>query len=91
MGSLSPTLPCNIMGLLWEPEFGESKPSISSYVSSSFSPSSSSSSHGMVKELRSARAEMRVNQDREKKKRIRQGRKEGEGGGGMRIKHVKRK
>lgn len=44
----------------------------------------------MVKELRSARAEVGMNQDGEKNKRIRQGRK-GEGGGGMRIKHVKRK
>ena len=45
----------------------------------------------MVKELRSVRAEMGMNQDRVKRKRIRQGRKKGEGGGGMRIKHVKRK
>lgn len=90
MGSFSPILPGKMTGLPWEPEFGASKPSISSYVSSS-SSSSSSSSHGMVKELRSARAEMRMNQDGEKKERIRQGRKEGEGGGGMRIKYVKRK
>lgn len=78
------------MGLHWEPELGESKPSISSYVSS-FSSSSSSSSYGMVKELRSARAKMRMNQETEKKKIIRQERKEGGGGGGMRVKYVKRK
>lgn len=56
------------MGLHWEPEFWESRPSISSYVSSS-SPSSSSSSYGMVKELRSARAEMTMHQNRGGKER----------------------
>lgn len=94
MGCFNPRLPGKIMGLHWEPEFWESRPSISSYVSSS-SPSSSSSSYGMVKELRSARAEMTMHQNRgggkKGKKRIRQGRKEEEGRRGRRIKHVKRK
>lgn len=90
MGSFGPILPGKMIGLHWEPEFGASKPSISSYVSSS-SSSSSSSSQGMVKELRSARAEVRMNHGGEIKERKRQGRKEGEGGGGMRIKYVKRK
>ena len=55
-----------------EPDFGESKPSMSSYVSSSSfsssSSSSSSSSLGMVEELRSARAKKRMSEGRKKKK-----------------------